>query len=75
MAALALMESTSILARVQKDSKEPIARSMLTTALRIRVRMAALVLTAPIAILVPVQKDLKEPIARSMLTTALRIHV
>jgi hypothetical protein len=60
MAALALMESTSILAPVQKDTKAPTARSMLTTAVRIRVRMTALVLTASIAILVPVQKDSKE---------------
>jgi hypothetical protein len=69
------MESTSILAPVQKDLKGPTARSSVTTAIRTHVLMAALVLTAPIAILVPVQKDLKEPIARSMLTTALRIHV
>jgi hypothetical protein len=75
MMALALMESRSILAPVQKDTKGLTAISMLTTALRIRVRMMALVLTASIAILAHFQKDSKEPIARSTVTTAIRTHV
>jgi hypothetical protein len=75
MAARVLMASIAILAPVKKDSKGQTARSMLMTALRIRVRMKALVLTASIAILVPVQKDSKEPIARSLLAIALRIRV
>jgi hypothetical protein len=60
---------------VQKDSKEPIARSTVTTAIRIRVRMAELAPMETISILALVQKDSKEPTARATLTTALRIPV
>jgi hypothetical protein len=75
MAELAPMESISILALDQKDSKEPTARATLTTALRIPVYMAALVLTASIVILVPVKKDSKELSARRTLMIVIRIHV